>query len=83
MALEKNLKLSIQLATAVVMTVAGATLIFLGFWVNPTGEIHPSVLTGGGEMLTFAGAVFGIDYTYKYNFNKRRYGNPNQKNAQS
>ena len=31
----------------------------------PTGEIHPSVLTAFGEILTFAGAILGIDYNYK------------------
>lgn len=36
-----------------------------GFVVSPIGEIHGSVLVSFGEILTFAGAVFGIDYRYK------------------
>ena len=55
----------IQLAMAVLLTVAGLALIFFSFWVNPTGEIHQSVLVAFGELSTFAGALFGVDYSYK------------------
>jgi len=44
---------------------AGLILIFSGFWVAPTGEIHNSVLVAFGEISTFAGALFGVDYSYK------------------
>ncbi|MCM1452595.1 MAG: hypothetical protein NC102_10055 [Clostridium sp.] len=43
----------------------GAGLLIAGFIVAPTGEIHSSVLVAFGEIMTFAGAVFGIDYKYK------------------
>lgn len=55
------------------MAIFGCLLIVAAFVVPPTGEIHPSVLTAFGEILTFAGAVLGIDYNYRY---KSR--NPNQ-----
>ena len=32
----------------------------------PPGEIHNSVLVAFGEILTFAGAVFGMKYHYQY-----------------
>ena len=58
-------KLTIQLAVAVFLSVAGMVLIFCGFWVEPTGEIDNSVLVAYGEVSTFAGALFGVDYRYQ------------------
>jgi len=54
-----------QLLIAVLLTVAGIVLLFLGFFFHPEGEIHNSVLIGFGEVSTFAGALFGVDYSYK------------------
>lgn len=39
---------------------------FAGFCVPPTGVIDNSVLVAFGEILTFVGSLFGIDYHYKY-----------------
>ena len=47
------------------MCLAGLVLIFSGFWVAPEGEIHNSVLVAFGEVVTFAGALFGVDYSYR------------------
>lgn len=58
-------RLNIQLGVAVFLTLAGIVLVFCGFWVVPTGEIHNSVLVAYGEISTFAGALFGVDYTYR------------------
>lgn len=58
-------RMNVQLIVACVMCVAGLTLVFSGFWVDPTGEIHNSVLVAFGEVLTFAGALFGVDYSYR------------------
>lgn len=54
-----------QLYTAVGMSLLGAVLLFAGFVVPPSGQIDASVLVAFGEMLTFAGALFGIDYHYR------------------
>ena len=43
----------------------GAILILTAFFVPPLGMIDASVLTAFGEILTFAGAVLGIDYKYR------------------
>lgn len=59
-------KLNIQLIIACVISLAGVILLFCGFWVSPTGEIHNSVLVAFGEALSFAGALLGVDYTYRY-----------------
>ena len=47
------------------MTVFGCGIITVSFFIDPRGEIHPSVLAAFGEILTFAGTVLGIDYKYK------------------
>lgn len=58
--------LGYQLWVAVLLSLAGVILLFMGFWCSPSGEIHNSVLVGFGEISTFAGALFGVDYSYKY-----------------
>lgn len=60
-----------QLGIATFLAVAGMALLFMGFWYAPEGEIHHSVLIGFGEVSTFAGALFGVDYSYKYRYGKK------------
>ena len=62
----KKHKHSIQLLSAIVLIAMGCGLLIAGFIMPPPGEIHNSVLIAFGEILTFAGALFGIDYHYKY-----------------
>lgn len=59
------MRLDIQLLTAAVLSIGGLILLFCGAFVSPQGEIHQSLLVGFGEIATFAGALFGIDYVYK------------------
>ena len=59
------MKASIQLITAAILAIGGLVLLFCGVYIAPQGEIHESLLVGFGEVATFAGALFGIDYTYK------------------
>lgn len=54
-----------QLYIATILCLAGIILLFMGFWVPPQGEIDSSVLVAFGEVSTFAGALFGVDYKYK------------------
>ena len=65
-------KLTVQLAVAVFLTVSGMVLIFSGFWVSPRGEIHNSVLVAFGEVSTFTGALFGVDYRYQVRIFKKK-----------
>ena len=60
------MKANIQLITAAVLAIGGLVLLFCGVYIAPQGEIHESLLVGFGEVATFAGALFGIDYTYKW-----------------
>ena len=71
-------KIDIQLVTAAVLSLGGLIMLFCGVYIEPLGQIHDSLLIGFGEIVTFAGALFGIDYTYKY---KQRNGNTNQHNS--
>ena len=57
--------LNIQLITAFVLSVGGLIMLFCGTYISPLGEIHESLLVAFGEVATFSGALFGIDYTYK------------------
>lgn len=65
-------KAALQLLSAVLLVVVGCGLLIAGFIVAPLGVIHSSVLTAFGETCTFAGALFGIDYTYRYKMRKHK-----------
>ena len=56
---------NIQLYIATILCIFGLVLLYLGFLVPPQGEIHSSVLVAFGEVSTFAGALFGVDYKYR------------------
>lgn len=71
-------RLTVQLAVAVFLSVAGMVLIFSGFWVEPTGEIDNSVLVAFGEVSTFAGALFGVDYRYQLHSYKKKETNKDE-----
>ena len=58
-------RIDIQLLTAAILSVGGLTMLFCGVYIEPHGQIHDSLLIGFGEVATFAGALFGIDYVYK------------------
>ena len=66
------MKANIQLITAAILAIGRLVLLFCGAFIAPHGEIHESLLVGFGEVETFAGALFGIDYTYKW---KSKHGN--------
>ena len=56
----------LQLVTAAILSVGGLALLYVGALIAPQGEIHESIRVGFGEVATFAGAIFGIDYTYRW-----------------
>ncbi len=58
-------KLKIQLIISVLLVIVGCGLLIAGFCVPPIGIIDHSILIAFGEILTFVGAIFGIDYTYR------------------
>lgn len=54
-----------KMMMAAALLLLGAILLIAGFVVPPQGEIHESVLVAFGEILTFAGCVFGMNYHYR------------------
>ena len=64
--ISQDAKLTIQVVIASLLVIAGLTLLFLGFYAPPPGEIHDSILIAYGEVSTFAGSLLGIDYHYRY-----------------
>ena len=54
-----------QIILSVTLVLFGVLLITVAFFVPPTGVIDPTVLTAFGEILTFAGAIIGIDYRHQ------------------
>ena len=59
------MRANIQLITADVLSIGGLVLLFCGVYIDPQGQIHETLLAAFGETATFAGALFGIDYTYR------------------
>lgn len=59
-------KLRFQLIVSALLIVVGCGLLIAGFCVPPIGVIDNSILIAFGEILTFVGTIFGIDYSYKY-----------------
>lgn len=68
-------KLDQEFILACILVLAGIVLIFLGFFTEPEGEISPSVLTAFGEILTFAGSVIGLDFSYRSKIANRKKDN--------
>ena len=75
-------RLHVQLWIAVFLSVSGMILLFCGFWVVPTGQIDNSVLVAYGEVSTFAGALFGVDYRYKCKYKKYIQGEDETENKE-
>ena len=71
--------LNIQIITAAILSIGGMILLYCGAFIDPEGEIDDSLLVAFGEVATFAGALFGVDYTYrlKYkNYHENTNANP-------
>lgn len=58
--MKRETKEDVQIWTAVGMLIAGVTMSFIGFFVEPSGIIHDSVLWFFAQCLLYGGAVFGI-----------------------
>lgn len=62
---DKNKERTPQLWCAMTLVGTGCLLLGAGFVAPPPGEIHSSILVAFGETLTFAGALFGIDWRWR------------------
>jgi len=59
------MKNTYQIILSCLLVFFGTVLVTVSFFVPPTGVIDPTVLTAFGEILTFAGALLGIDAHYR------------------
>lgn len=65
---EQTMRLNsrVQLYLATAMCIFGCALLVAGLALPPAGIIDSSLLVAYGETLTFAGALVGVDYHYRY-----------------
>ena len=62
---QMNMTPNTQLITAAVLSFRGLVLLLCGTPTDPQGQLHARLSVAFGETATFAGALFGIDYTYR------------------
>lgn len=55
---------------AIVVMSAGLSLLFIGLFIPPEGEIHSSVLTAFGTVCVFVGSLLGISIHYANELDK-------------
>ncbi len=55
-----DLRHLVRIVCASALCLSGLALLFMGFWVAPTGVIDNSILIAFGEAMTFSGALFGV-----------------------
>ena len=59
-------KQTVQLIAAYLTALFSMVMITVALFLPPLGVIDPSVLTAFGEVLTFSGALLGMDYHYRF-----------------
>lgn len=67
--MKKETKEEVQIYTAVGMLMSGVGLSVAGFVVEPTGQIHESVLWFFAQCLMYAGGILGIGVYVTTKFN--------------
>lgn len=65
-----NKKETVQIICALVGMALGAFLIIFGIIAPPIGILDASVNVALGEVLSFVGAIIGIDYSYRKRLNE-------------
>lgn len=55
---------------AVVSILAGLTMLFLGMYIAPAGQIHESVLTAFGIICMFVGSLLSVSMHFDTKFNE-------------
>ena len=55
---------------AVVTMFSGLTLLFIGLFIEPQGEIHGAVLTAFGSSCSFVASLLGISLHYASELDK-------------
>lgn len=68
--MKKEQRQDIQLFASLVLCAIGCGLLIAGFVVPPTGIIHQSILIAFGEILTWVGSVWGLNYYHTVKYDK-------------
>ena len=59
-------KMTIEFFFGFICALIGIGLLWTSLFIPPLGIIDASVLAAVGEVLTFSGALVGIDYSYRF-----------------
>lgn len=73
--LTQRQKMTIEFFFGFICALIGIGLLWTSLFIPPVGIIDASVLAAVGEVLTFSGALVGIDYTYRFKSLKEYNGN--------
>lgn len=58
--------MTIEFFFGFICALIGIGLLWASLFIPPLGIIDASVLAAVGEVLTFSGALVGIDYSYRF-----------------
>ena len=64
--LSQKEKMTIEIFFGFICALIGIGLLWTSLFIPPLGIIDASVLAAVGEVLTFSGALVGIDYSYRF-----------------
>ena len=64
--LSQKEKMTIEFVFGFICALIGIGLLWTSLFIPPLGIIDASVLAAVGEVLTFSGALVGIDYSYRF-----------------
>lgn len=73
--LSQKQKMTIEFFFGFICALIGIGLLWTSLFIPPVGIIDASVLAAVGEVLTFSGALVGIDYSYRFKHFKIENGN--------
>ena len=64
--LTQRQKMTLEFLFGFICALIGIGLLWVSLFIPPVGIIDASVLAAVGEVLTFSGALVGIDYSYRF-----------------
>lgn len=64
--LSQKQKMTLEFLFGFICALIGIGLLWASLFIPPVGIIDASVLAAVGEVLTFSGALVGIDYSYRF-----------------
>lgn len=64
--LSQKQKMTLEFLFGFICAFIGIGLLWTSLFIPPVGIIDASVLAAVGEVLTFSGALVGIDYSYRF-----------------